>query len=70
VEDLFRTDVAPATAVMLYLWPHVNLRLRPKLLRELRPGTRIVSHEHDMGDWTPRETVQVGRAKLYLWVVP
>jgi SAM-dependent methyltransferase len=70
VEDLFRTDVAPATVVMLYLWPHVNLRLRPKLLRELRPGTRIVSHEHDMGDWPPRETVQIGRAKLHLWVVP
>jgi precorrin-6B methylase 2 len=68
--DLFATDVSPATVVTLFLWPHVNLRLRPKLLRELRPGSRIVSHLHDMGDWPPRETIDVGGARVHLWVVP
>jgi hypothetical protein len=55
---------------MLYLWPHVNLRLRPKLLTELRPGTRVVSHSHDMDDWTPEKTVTVGGARLHLWRIP
>jgi hypothetical protein len=70
VGDLFETDVSPATAVMLYLWPQVNLRLRPKLLAELRPGTRVVSHAHDMGDWKPERTVRVGSATVHLWVIP
>ena len=73
-EDLFQTDIADATVVMLFLWPEVNLRLRPKLLRELKPGTRIVSHWHDMGDWAPDKMVIVspgGRARpVYLWTVP
>jgi SAM-dependent methyltransferase len=68
--DLFDADVGAATAVMLFLWPHVNLRLRPKLLAELRPGTRVVSHSHDMGDWKPEQTIEVGRARLYLWTIP
>lgn len=68
--DLFETDVRPATVVMLYLWPEVNLRLRPKLLAELRPGTRVVSHTHDMGDWQPQETAAVSGHRLYLWIIP
>jgi trans-aconitate methyltransferase len=68
-EDLFRTDVTDATAVMLYLWPHVNLRLRPRLLAQLRPGARVVSHAHDMGDWRPDRTVQVAGATVHLWIV-
>jgi SAM-dependent methyltransferase len=68
--DLFETDVRPATVVMLYLWPEVNLRLRPKLLAELRPGTRVVSHTHDMGDWRPQETTVVSGHRLYLWIIP
>ncbi len=68
--DLFEADVAPATVVMLYLWPEVNLRLRPKLRAELRPGTRIVSHAHDMGDWAPQRTAVVGGARVLLWIVP
>lgn len=68
--DLFEADVRPATVVMLYLWPEVNLRLRPKLLAELRPGTRVVSHTHDMGEWRPRETVVVSGHRLYLWIIP
>jgi hypothetical protein len=52
------------------LLPDVNLRLRPKLLQELKPGTRIVSHAFDMGEWKPQKTVQVQGSILYLWVVP
>jgi ribosomal protein L11 methylase PrmA len=73
-QDLFEADLERATVVMLFLWPEVNLRLRPKLLRELAPGTRIVSHYHDMGDWAPERVVHVafrGRSRpVYLWRVP
>ena len=72
-EDLFTTDLSDATVVMLFLWPDLNLKLRPRL-RALKPGTRIVSHWHDMGDWPAQETVSVksdGRARnVYLWIVP
>ncbi len=68
--DLFKVDLRPATAVTLYLLPAVNLKLRPKLLAELRPGTPIVSHDFDMGDWAPETTVKVGNATVYLWHVP
>ena len=67
--DLFDADVGPATVVTLFLWPKVNLRLRPQLQSQLRPGSRVVSYWHDMGDWRPRATVDAGRAKLYLWVI-
>ncbi|MGH7368932.1 MAG: SAM-dependent methyltransferase [Candidatus Rokuibacteriota bacterium] len=73
-QDLFRADLRPATVVTLYLSPDLNRRLRPKLLSELRPGARIVSHAFDMGDWAPARTVEVssheGTHTLYLWVVP
>jgi SAM-dependent methyltransferase len=73
-QDLFATDLADATVVMLFLSPKFNLDLRPKLLRELKPGTRIVSHWHNMGDWTPQETVRItsgGRERsVYLWTIP
>ena len=52
--DLFESDIREATVVMLFLWPSVNLKLRPKLLKELKPGTRVVSHSHDMGEWAAR----------------
>jgi len=68
--DLFKANIADATVVTLYLLPDVNVRLKPKLLKELKPGTRIVSHSFDMGDWKPeREEVVEGR-HLYLWTVP
>src|SRR5215467_139947 len=68
--DLFKANIRDATVVTLYLLPDVNVRLRPKLLKELKPGTRIVSHSFDMGDWKPeREEVVEGR-HLYLWTVP
>jgi len=73
-DDLFKADLRDATVVTLYLSPDLNRRLRPKLLRELRPGSRIVSHAFDMGDWAPTQTLQVrsnqGTHTLYLWVVP
>lgn len=69
-EDLFEADIREATVVTLYLWPWVNLKLRPKLLRELRPGTRVVSHCHDMGDWTPERQIEVDGHRIYLWRIP
>ena len=73
-QDLFEADLTPATVVTLYLSPDLNRRLRPKLLSELRPGARIVSHNFDMGDGAPARTLQVssneGSHTLYLWVVP
>ena len=73
-QDIFQTDVSPATVVALYLSPELNLKLRPKLLRELRPGARVVSHDFDMGDWRPTRTLRVkGPTRehtLHLWIVP
>lgn len=69
-QDLFKTDLSKATVVTLYLLPEINLKLRPKLLRELKPGTRIVSHAFDMGDWKPQQTLQVEGKTIYYWVVP
>lgn len=73
-QDLFQADIRPATAVTLYLLPEVNLRLRPRLLAELRPGTPVVSHDFDMGDWAPDRTLRVRAPDrphvLHLWIVP
>jgi SAM-dependent methyltransferase len=69
-QDLFKTSLRDATVVTLFLYPDVNLRLRPKLLGELRPGTRVVSYAFDMGDWQPAKTAEAGGRKVYLWVVP
>ena len=69
-EDLFEADIKDATVVMLYLWPEVNLKLRPKLWKELRPGTRIVSHSHNMGDWQPEKRIEVDGETIYLWRAP
>jgi SAM-dependent methyltransferase len=69
-QDLFAIDFSEATVVTLYLLPRINLQLRPKLLAELRPGTRIVSHGFDMGDWQPERVVEVGSSTIYLWIVP
>lgn len=69
-EDLFVADFSEATVVTLFLYPDLNLKLRPRLLKELRPGTRVVSYYHDMGDWRPDRTERAGRAKVYLWTIP
>ena len=73
-QDLFQTDIREATVVTLYLLPAVNMRLRPKLLKDLKPGTRVVSHNYDMGDWTPLKTIVVTLPEdthtVYYWIVP
>jgi len=68
--DLFNSDIREATVVALYLLPDINLRLRPKLLTELKPGTRIVSHDFHMGDWKAAKEQIVGSSHIYVWIVP
>jgi SAM-dependent methyltransferase len=68
--DLFKASIGDATVVTLYLLPDVNVRLRPKLLKDLKPGTRIVSHSFDMGDWKPDKEEIVDGRHIYLWTVP
>ncbi len=65
--DLFETDFREATVVTLYLLPSLNLKLRPKLWKELKPGTRVVSHDFDMGDWMPEQRLNVGSRIVYFW---
>jgi hypothetical protein len=77
--DLFETKLGDATVITMYLLPQVNIELRPRLL-ELKPGTRLVSHDFDMGDWKPDSHVKMdtqdkyggagGLSEIYLWVVP
>ncbi len=69
-QDLFATPIREASVIAIYLLPDVNLRLRPRLLTELRPGTRIVSHAFAMGDWRPDEHRDVDGRNAYLWIVP
>lgn len=69
VEDLFDTDFSVATVLSMYLLPDVNLKLRPKIL-EMPPGTRIVSHAFDMGDWYADTHARVNNLDVYLWIVP
>jgi len=69
--DLFKADISDATVVTLYLLPSVNLELRPKLFRQLEPGTRIVSHDFDMDEWEPDTTVESSEGDtIYRWVIP
>ncbi|GAA6617443.1 SAM-dependent methyltransferase [Scytonema sp. NUACC26] len=69
-QDLFTSDFSEATVVTLYLLPELNLKLRDQLFRQLKPGTRIVSHAFDMGDWKPEKTLQVGGRQVYYWTIP
>src|SRR4051812_590147 len=69
-EDLFEADFRDATVVTLYLLPSINLKLRPKLFRDLKPGTRIVSHSFDMGGWEPEKKIEIDSRYLYLWRIP
>lgn len=68
--DLFKENIGGATAVTLYLLTEFNLKLRPKLMKELQPGTRIVSHAFGMGDWAPERKIPVSGTEVYLWRVP
>lgn len=69
-QDLFEADFREATVVTLYLLPDLNLRLRPRLWAELTPGTRVVSHQFDMGDWKPDKTLESNGRTVYFWVIP
>ncbi len=69
-EDLFEADIHEATVVSLYLLTSLNLKLRPKLWHDLKPGTRIVSHSFDMGDWKPEKQMEVAGHTIYMWRVP
>lgn len=69
-EDLFETDIKDASVVTLYLLTSLNLKLRPKLWSDLKPGTRIVSQTFDMGDWKPEKTETFAGHTIYLWTVP
>jgi precorrin-6B methylase 2 len=68
--DLFKTDFSQATVLTLYLLPSVNLRLRPTILKVLKPGTRVVSHAFNMGDWEPQRTERVEHTTVFLWTIP
>lgn len=68
--DLFETDFSDATVVTLYLLPALNLKLLPKLLKDLKPGTRIVSHAFDMGSWKPEQALIVDGRSVYFWTIP
>jgi len=68
--DLFTADIGRATVVTLYLLPSLNKKLLPKLMAELKPGTRIVSHAFDMGDWAPEQELEVNGRHVYYWTIP
>ncbi len=71
--DLFETPIGEASVVALYLLPSLNVKLMPKLLKELKPGSRIVSHDFDMqGQWEPEQSIEVGQGEhhVYFWTVP
>ena len=80
VQDLFETDLRGVSVVTLYLLPEVNRKVMPRLLQDLKPGARIVSHDYGMGDWAPDETLELpvaekmvgplGRSRILLWLVP
>ena len=69
-QDLFTADISQATVVTLYLLPSLNEKLRPKLMKDLKPGTRIVSHAFDMGEWQPEQSADVNGRRVYLWRIP
>jgi precorrin-6B methylase 2 len=69
-QDLFTTDISEATVVTLYLLPSLNLKVMPKLNKELKPGTRVVSHAFDMGDIKPEQTANINGRTIYMWTVP
>ena len=70
VNDIFEADIHNATVVTLFMLPNVNVRLRPKLLRDLKPGTRIVAHKFGIGDWKPDKEETVEGTSIFLWTVP
>ena len=70
-QDLFESDISEATVVTLYLLPQLNVKLRPRLFEQLKPGTRIISHDFEMGDWKPERVVKTQEGStIYYWVIP
>ena len=69
-QDILTVDLSPATVVTMYLLPDVNLKLKPNLLSQLKPGSRVVSHAFDMGDWKPDKVERVNGRTIYLWTIP
>lgn len=69
-QDILTVDLSPASVVTMYLLPDVNMKLRPNILSQLKPGSRVVSHAFDMGDWKPDKTERVDGRTIYLWTVP
>ena len=69
-QDILTVDLSGATVVTMYLLPDVNLKLRPNLLSQLKPGSRVVSHAFDMGDWKPDKTERVNGRTVYFWTIP
>lgn len=69
-QDILTVDLSPANVVTMYLLPDVNLKLRPNVLKQMKPGSRVVSHAFDMGDWKPDKTERVNGRTVYLWTVP
>jgi SAM-dependent methyltransferase len=69
-QDILTVDLSPASVVTMYLLPDVNLKLKPNLLSQLKPGSRVVSHAFDMGDWQPDKTERVNGRTIYLWTIP
>jgi len=69
-QDLFETDIRKATVLTLFLLPRLNLELRPRILSELKPGSRVVSNSFGMGDWKPDKTIKVEDRTIYLWIIP
>lgn len=69
-QDILTVDLSPASVVTMYLLPDVNLKLKPNLLSQLKPGSRVVSHSFDMGDWKPDKTERIDGRTIYLWIIP
>lgn len=69
-QDLFDTDISKASVLTMFLLGSINMKLRPRILSELKPGTRVVSYTFNMGDWTPDRVAKVGDRPIYLWIVP
>ncbi|MGH7826235.1 MAG: class I SAM-dependent methyltransferase [Candidatus Binatia bacterium] len=69
-QDILTVDLSPASVVTMYLLPDVNLKLKPKVLSQLKPGSRVVSHAFDMGDWKPDKVERVDGRTIYFWTVP
>ena len=70
LQDILTVDLSPATVVTMYLLPNVNLKLKPHIVSQMKPGSRVVSHAFDMGDWKPDKTERVNGRTIYLWIVP